>query len=624
TTWTIENPEPASMKKLRVGKAGGAKTNVFDYVYTDANKEWELTSGTGLRIKSRDELWSDDKQYMISTKVVKGPDNVVVGKETQKYYAYPWLPQRIEDVVDPDGLALKTQYDYYSNSAETNHYTKRKSEKHADGSWVYWDYDPAQRKSVEIRPWKDSAFSANPATARATYYDYTPVAAGDSLIFNDQRPRTVTETVLGTVVSKSYYAYVTNAVGELSEIVEQCVGTNAVYGAPGNLRSVRTYYGTNVSPLKISFPKSHVFQDGQMTSYDYEYGTFHASNATPETSWFEMAPNGSHVRRTVTGGTTNNPSGIAYKTGRSVTVFDSSSHELFHEIYVYVGGTSYERTSWLMPEYDNYFHVLQVRTSDGTLVDNAWGSNCCGKESEKDSSGIESVYDYDLLNRLITTTKKGTTSPAGDIKNETTYDAADRALTRKISGGSLSIVTSSNTYNLAGQLVSSVDSLGLATTYAQAGGGRTNTVVQPGGLTNVTVSYLDGGTKCSLENGVIKSWQDFGVNSDGTKWTIAYSGPGGTNSPVWSKTTSDLLGRTIRTEQPGFGGAVLTNTLVYNSKGQLQRRTDYGQRAAQYEYNELGEQFRSGLNVDGGGVLDLAGSDRVAEWESCYDWLAGA
>ena len=55
-----------------------------------------------------------------------------------------------------------------------------------------------------------------------------------------------------------------------------------------------------------------------------------------------------------------------------------------------------------------------------------------------------------------------------------------------------------------------------------------------------------------------------GVNPDGTRWNITYTGPLGASSPVWQKTTTDLLGRTIRTERPGFSVPSVSSVVVLN------------------------------------------------------------
>ncbi|MEI6809845.1 MAG: RHS repeat-associated core domain-containing protein, partial [bacterium] len=129
----------------------------------------------------------------------------------------------------------------------------------------------------------------------------------------------------------------------------------------------------------------------------------------------------------------------------------------------------------------------------------------------------------------------------------------------------------------------------------------------------------------------VQQYSDYGVNADGSQWTILYTGPAGTNSPVWTKTTIDLLGRTIREERPGFGGGIITNASIYNSKNQLIKTQVSGfspqPPASLYEYNQLGEQIRSGLDVDGNGVLDLNGMDRISESDTQFvkdasnDWF---
>ena len=85
----------------------------------------------------------------------------------------------------------------------------------------------------------------------------------------------------------------------------------------------------------------------------------------------------------------------------------------------------------------------------------------------------------------------------------------------------------------------------------------------------------------------------------------------------------DLLGRTIRTERPGFSFApfasfVVTNASFYNSIGQLARTTAPGQADTLNVYDELGNLILSGLDINGNGALDLAGPDRVTENQPSY------
>lgn len=111
------------------------------------------------------------------------------------------------------------------------------------------------------------------------------------------------------------------------------------------------------------------------------------------------------------------------------------------------------------------------------------------------------------------------------------------------------------------------------------------------------------------------------------QWSQVFTGPDGTNSPVWTKTTTDFMGRSILQEKPGFGGGISTNSFTYNAKGQLVSQSTVNglqSTVSLYDYNELGQQTRSGLDVNNNGTLDLAGPDRVnASDTSCQSDASG-
>jgi RHS repeat-associated protein len=122
---------------------------------------------------------------------------------------------------------------------------------------------------------------------------------------------------------------------------------------------------------------------------------------------------------------------------------------------------------------------------------------------------------------------------------------------------------------------------------------------------------------------VIQSWYNYGVSPNGTRWAITYTGPAGLASPVWQRTTTDLLGRTIRTEQPGFGGSVLVSSNFFDTANHLVRTTSSSAGGVYavtlYAYDSLGAQTRSGLDLNLNGIIDLSGPDRVTESRSWYE-----
>ena len=70
-------------------------------------------------------------------------------------------------------------------------------------------------------------------------------------------------------------------------------------------------------------------------------------------------------------------------------------------------------------------------------------------------------------------------------------------------------------------------------------------------------------------------------------------------------------------EKPWFGGTQ-TVEYTYDTKGQLTKVESTGQADTLYEYDELGNRTRSGLDVNENGILDLASADRIQETDSRY------
>lgn len=78
-----------------------------------------------------------------------------------------------------------------------------------------------------------------------------------------------------------------------------------------------------------------------------------------------------------------------------------------------------------------------------------------------------------------------------------------------------------------------------------------------------------------------------------------------------------MTGRTIRTERPGFSGVEVSEN-QYNDKGQLVSSTTPGMADTLYEYDELGNRTRSGLDVNNNGTLDNDSSDRITRTDTRF------
>ena len=239
--------------------------------------------------------------------------------------------------------------------------------------------------------------------------------------------------------------------------------------------------------------------------------------------------------------------------------------------------------------------------------------------------GRRITRSFDSEDNLIQEIREGTSGGAypDQVDRTTTYtrDGLGNVLTQITTAGALALTNTVNQYDMAGRLTNTVDIAGLVTTYAYTDGGRITTVTRPGGASEITENYLDGRLKSFTGTSVIHRYFEYGVNTDGSQWTQTYAGPLGTNSPSWTKNTTDMLGRTVETTD--FGSAV--SSFEYNDLGQLIISTRTGAADTLYEYDLLGRQDRFGLDVNDNGSLDLASLDRISENNTVFveigsDW----
>jgi RHS repeat-associated protein len=615
--FVVENPNgSADYNTLRIveyngGVANAVITNEYVWAEVAGTPQWTLTTGNGLKSETvSTEIDGDDT---IKTRTVSGGTGGPVSKSVDITRTFAWGDAPVQNVTDPDGAALTSSTYYYESPGDSGRYSRISLQVAPNGSWTRHDYDTAGRQTVVISSWKDAPTNAAENEARAVYYDYAPVdMANDTGAVNPSSPRTITEKALGITVGKTFYSYYMNGSGDRVEIVERCPNASASFGASGNQRTTTIHNEATSDPVAKYQVQSVAYPDGRKDTYTYEYGTCNTNSAP----YVFTAGSGDYRRITTIHGTTANPNGIANKTTKDTSIENPLGQAVMRESWVCTGGSSYERISWEIAEFDVNNHPVKTIRSDGTVSETAWG--CCGKEWEKDANGTERTYSYDDLKRADISTKQADDPVIASYA----FDAMGRTLTNTVNAGGL-VQTTSMQYDLAGRTIQSVDAAGLVTTTDYSDNGRKVTTVGPGSATNTAESYLDGRTKSVSGNAVTPSCYDYGVNSDGSQWTVVYTGPTGSNSPSWTKTTVDLLGRTIREERPGFSvssaPSVVTNASFYNSSGQLVKTTSPGSSDTLYEYDELGNQIRSGLDVDNDGTLDLGENDRITENDSYYE-----
>ena len=626
-TWKIKNPDAAGTTKLHILKIeGGVTVDKTEYLWDPMVDSWTLSTGwspsTGNYARIETKVISYPTQFSrTETFVVKENDGQVISKKANTYRTFAWGEELVQEVLDPDSAALTTTYTYYEVPTESR-YRKLKTITFPDGLWEKYDYDIYWNIFSIMRPWKDqSPETATEANSHLTLYGASNT---DGYFFLSDFARIlfdIEERLGGVTVRKTRFPRSTASASPeplVNEFEASYQSASNGFGVGFIQETITTRYHHSATQFLANRVSSILYPDGRKDTYSYEKGDY-VPNADPSLSEFTPNANGLAQRESVVHGTNAAPNGIAFKTTKETTVRDRYGNQVLRETYVY-NGTGYERIAWTVMDYDYRGHLVMSRDHKGQMTTATWNGE--QKISEIDAAGVETTYTYDSLNRVKTQTKKGLATGGGfpaqdDIVTTFSYDAESQQTGEVVTGGSLNL-SSSRAYDKAGRLTRETNQTGLTTTYAYANGGRIQTITRPGGATEVIDKYFDGQLKSITGSATVARYFDNGVNADGTRWMQDFIGSGGLSSPRWTKTTVDWIDRTVSVEKPSFTGTNVIRTAFYNTLGQLHKQTTMAGPTKLiadmlYEYDELGRQIRTGLDVNGDGALTLVSTDRLSE-----------
>ncbi|MCD4818504.1 MAG: hypothetical protein K8S23_07410, partial [Candidatus Cloacimonetes bacterium] len=616
-TWTLETPDKSkkNFRKFRITEKVEDFERISEYSYDEKNNELKLTTGNGERIEICREKENEEAKNTIKTFTVQNSKGEIASKKIEIYHTFSWGESLIKKIIDPDGSELTKEYTYYEKRNDEGRYAKINTISYPNDAWMIYDYDRFGRKMKIIKPWKDIVlFEATEDNAKVVYNNYTPVDPADFGVLKNGTPRTIIETIEG-IISKKTFNVIKRSKGDCFEIVEKCLHQNAEYGDKTNLRTTKKYDSDSMKEEDLI---SIISPDGKMDSYKSEKGKI-IYGVSGEKPIFEKGK-GDCTKLTIIHGTIKYPKGISFKTTKDISIFDVSGNKILENTFVFADEKNYESISWNLTEYNDYNLPVKIEYSNGTIEEYKWEAGL--NSVIIDAVGIETRFEYDKLDRVISKTKIGIEANSefpkqADVSQIYTYDAEGRELSETIRSGNLQL-SSTKKYDLAGRIIKETNREGLITAYSYEKGGRDQETILPGGATNITERYIDGSVKRNYGTGIIAGFHEYGINKDGTKWTKDYMGTSDSNSERWNKTTSDLLGKMIKTEKPGFID-IVTNNSIYNDKGQLIKIKSCCAGETIYEYDELGNNTRSGPDVNQNGKLDPASMDRITDYETLYE-----
>ncbi len=586
----FENPDPAgTLNRLRVSETHGGISRLNDYGFDAGTGAWSLVRGGGLRRET--EAVTTVNGDTVKTRTVRDAVDAVVSKVARTYRTYPWGQELIREVIDPDGAALTSTYEFYDTVSSTDpNYRRLRQRTAADGDWERFTYAANGRVLKAVRPF----LNADPSTTdealcrvNENWYDSMADSDGDGVA--EGRTTTISR-LLGQETGRAYridWSKPVSLGGDLcrrrSEIIATEVG--AEWNAPANL-VVETLFQT-AGPLAGRERRS-VRPDGTVTLSSYA-----------------MGPNGT-LTTVIRAGVPNAARDEIIDGRRTTTTMNARGFVIGESTEDIASGLSLDR--WSATEFDPAGRVTRRDYTDGTYATRTY--DCCGLAAERDRWGNLTTYGYDALGRHIETTGRNLTM-------RTTLDAEGRVrATVRVGSDGSEVVQETNFYDLAGRLIESRDAMErrmiFSEVYAAVSGQTTRTTTNPDGSTAVVVTARDGSRLSVSGNAVAPHAFEYGVEAAGVFMKDIAVGVDASGQPTtteWVKTYTDLVGRPARIAFPD--GA--SEQFGYNQAGQLIRQSDPDGVTRLFAYNLRGEREITAVDMNGNGRIDPAGPDRIVQ-----------
>lgn len=542
---SVEDPDGEG-KKLQVTQSIGVASSTNEFSWDTDAQQWILSRDGGNSNEHVTVAWDATHTQRADTREIRDSNNQVVSKTQEVFQTFPWGEEQISQVLDPDGLAVTTSWQFYADqAADGTNYGKLKSQSNPDGSWRRLSYDALGRIYQEITPFQNTPITAAVEQCRVTAYLYS----------DDSTTRTEIDTVQGQEVARRY-----SISGDYQRWDIICTHPGASISDATNLTTTTIYvwFGSGKWVQSIQYP------NGVLETHDYEY--------TTDGGWIESIKSG----QSTDGSTVSN--------GRkTVTTTNAAGKTISQSVLDIANGNAVLLSSSTTTTSDDLGRPTHIVYDDNTSEDFEY-IGCCGlSSSHTDREGITTAYTYDSAGNLLSESRAGITTIY-------TYDPLNRLLTTTREGNTGGrILAQQNHYNLAGQMDSTTNALGQVTTFAQflnPDGFYERDTTRPGSGLRTETYNADGSLHAIGGVAAHPMQYEYGVDpADGLFTKEIRMGDGGATTE-WVKNYIDFAGRASKTLYPDNAVA----SISYNGSGQMSQTTDPDGIITAYGYDAKGEQ----------------------------------
>ncbi|MEO6246029.1 MAG: RHS repeat-associated core domain-containing protein [Opitutaceae bacterium] len=562
--------------RVRITVTNGADVERGEFTYDAAAQGWTLRHDRRgeTRIESRSSTIDSAGRRIELHKFLDGAGNVTRAVRNT-YRTFPWNSgpnarnpeEMIESVVDPDGLAEKTAYAYYSDATSDGfNYGRLKSRVDPTGFWQQFEYDEAGRVAKTTTPFGHAALGATRSVrVRQTTFSF------------DQPQWTDVETIVQADGASVEIArgYRSSNSGIAQVIVCQTAGASAA--AAENLVTTTRYIN-----FGNFWGKVQIFVRPDGTGFINTYSTA-AGRVT--TTTLEGAFNA--ARNNILAGT------------RTVTVTDDKTQVVQESKFDIATGLAL--STKVASQFDADGRVTRHDYNNGDSEFLAYG--CCGLDYQVSRDGVRTSYTYDSWGRVRTKT-------SGGITERYAYDREGRRTAAyRIGSDGTELPIETSVYDAVGD-VASATAFGLrTTTFAKSfdGAGRlVKTTTLADGGTRVATYARDGSLVAVGGTALAPTAYEYGVDAAGTFTREIRLGSAGEQTE-WIKSYLDFAGRNYKSVFPD--GATEQN--YFNGLGQLVRRVDADGVSTVFAYDSLGRPEYAAVDLNRNGAIDQGGTDRI-------------
>ena len=579
----------------------------------------ETVTTVGSTLNEAGQLLSRTEDIQLRT---PGVPNSVALRVTRGFTTLPF-GEAFTSEIQGSTNSRHTQFAYHQDLNQPGSLGFVESVSTNSGTWEAYDYyDSNQANSYlggrlkyKYRPHGPDGSQSpvrNVSTGEVTYYEYSADPFGSM-----SRPSLVQTTVNGIVVAKKTIAYNSTA---LEGVITATTTEYAAASVP--VVSTSSFYSEGSSDSFIrGKPVTNRRPDGVTESYAYEIGIWDGSQFVQD----EESPNATCTTVTVTADNAVLVDGVSEC---RKTIRDSWALVVRTETYTWVSG-EWRLVDWTNFSYNFRGQLVTKTASNGGTLSADWDGPL--KISETDQAGgLTNYTSFDAAGRVLTATRAGASlggSSIAAITTTYTYDAANRVTQTTVGPTGGENLATANTFDDAGRPTGQMQP-GLGwTQFTYDVPNRKRTTTRPDTSTIIEVTNIDGTLARRAGSAMVEQYFSHGVESDGRRWTR--TDIGAKNSLRWVKSWTDWLGRTTVTRRPGFSGQAdleevnWYDSSSYNNTGRLLKKTTPGSAATLFSYNGMSQIVQTGLDIDNGGTLVNASTDRITSLSDRVELISG-